>query len=134
MPQKNVWDFITDPVKIGKCLPDVKSLEVESEDRSTAVIRVGVGPIRSDFKFRIEITEKQPMKHVRLKTKGMGSGSSVDLDTIIDLKEQADGCILSYKSDVRVGGIMAGLGQRLMRDTADKTIAAIFECVKKQVA
>ena len=132
--QRTLWDFIIDPGKIGKCLPDVKSLEVENENKSIAVIRVGVGPIRTDFKFRIEIVEKQPTSHVRLKAAGAGSGSRIDLDTIIDLRESSGGCSLSYKSDVKVGGVMAGLGQRLMKDTAEKTISGIFECIRKQTA
>jgi len=28
---------------------------------------------------------------------------------------------------------MAGLGQRVMMDTAGKTVAGIFDCIKKQV-
>jgi hypothetical protein len=134
VPQRTVWDFIINPARIGKCLPDVKSLEVENENQSIAVIRVGVGPIRTDFKFNIEIVEKQPTNHVRLKARGSGSGSSLDLDTVIDLRESSGGCTLSYRSDVKVGGVMAGLGQRLMKDTADRTIAGIFECIRKQVA
>jgi carbon monoxide dehydrogenase subunit G len=132
--QRTLWDFITDPARIGKCLPDLKSLEVENENKSTAIIRVGVGPIRTDFKFRIEIVEKQPTSHVRLKATGTGSGSSINLDVVIDLRERPRGCTLYYKSDLKVGGIMAGLGQRLMKDTADKTIAGIFECIRKQAA
>lgn len=131
--QKTLWNFIIDPAGIGKCLPDLKSLEVENENESTAIIRVGVGPIRADFKFRIEIVEKQASSHIRLKSTGTGSGSSINLDVAIDLMERPGGCTLSYKSDVKVGGIIAGLGQRLMKDTADKTIASIFECITKQV-
>ena len=133
VPANIVWNFIIDPAKIGKCLPDVKNLEVESETKSNAIIRVGVGPIRSDFKFRIEIVEKQPTRHVRLKAAGMGSGSSVNVDAVIDLDDHAGGCTLSYKSDVKVGGIMAGLGQRLMKDTAERIITDIFECIREQV-
>ena len=134
VPEKTVWDFIIDPAKIGKCLPNIKSLEVESEDKSVAVIRVGVGPIRSDFKFRIEIVEKQPTNHVRLMAKGTGYCNTLDMDTTIDLQERPEGCSLAYKSDVKVGGVLAGLGQRLMKDTADKTITAIFECIRNNVS
>jgi hypothetical protein len=134
VPGDRIWDFITDSARIGKCLPDVKSLEVENENKSKAIIRVGVGPIRSDFKFRIEIVEKQPTRHVRLKATGAGSGSNVNVDAVIDLKDHTGGCTLSYKADVKVGGIMAGLGQRLMKDTAEKIITNIFECIREHVS
>ena len=133
-PREKLWEFITNPATIGRCLPDLKSLEVENENQSSAIVRVGVGPIRADFKFRIEIVDKQPMTHVRLKAVGSGSSGSVNLDTAIELKEIPGGSAISYKSEVKVGGVMAGLGQRMMKDTADKTVAGIFECVKTQLA
>jgi len=108
-PRERAWEFITDPAKVGKCLPDLKSLEVQDENHFLAVIRVGVGPIRSDFKFKIEITEKTPPHHVRLKAVGTGSGSSINLDTVIELQETGPGSSLSQKSDVKVGGMMASL-------------------------
>jgi carbon monoxide dehydrogenase subunit G len=132
-PRERLWEFIVNPAAIGRCLPDLKSLDIETENKSSAVIRVGVGPIRSDFKFKIEIVEKQPISRVRLKAVGNGSGGSINLDTEIELRETTSGSAISYKSDVKVGGMMAGLGQRLIDDTAEKTMAAVFECIKKQV-
>lgn len=132
-PRGKLWEFIVNPATMGRCLPDLKSLDVENEDKSSAIIRVGVGPIKSDFKFRIEIVEKQPISHVRLKAVGSGSGGSINLDTKIELRDTIGGSAVSYKSDVKVGGMIAGLGQRLINDTAMKTVAAVFECVKKQV-
>jgi len=131
-PKEKLWEFIVDPGKIGKCLPDLKTLQVESADKFVAIIRVGVGPIRTDFKFRIEIIGKEPVNRVRLRAVGSGSGSSITLDTTIDLEEIPDGSQLVYRSDVKVAGVMASLGQRLIKETADKTISGIFECIKNQ--
>ena len=131
-PREKLWEFIIDPAKIGKCLPDLKTLQVEGADKFVAVIRVGVGLIRSDFKFRIELLGKEPVSHVRLRAVGSGSGSSIILDTTIDLKETPDGSQLAYRSDVKVAGLMASLGQRVIRETADKTISGIFECIRNQ--
>jgi carbon monoxide dehydrogenase subunit G len=131
--RENVWTFIIDPAKISKCLPELKSLEVESEDRFVAVVRVGVGSIRTDFKFRIEIEGKSPINSVQLKAVGAGSGSSVVMDTVIELKEIPDGTELFYSSDVKIGGMIASLGQRVIKDAAEKTITRIFECIKQQV-
>lgn len=132
-PRSKVWEFIIDPTRISKCLPDLKNLEVESDDRFVALVRVGVGPIRADFKFKIEILEKKPINRARLKATGSGSGSNIILDTAIELTEIHGGTQLSYRSDVKVGGVMASLGQRVIKDTADKTISAVFECVRNQV-
>lgn len=130
---ERIWDFVTDPNRISKCLPGLKSLEVEGEDRFVAVTRVGVGTIRADFKFKIEITGKEPPSRVKLKAEGSGSGSRVNLDISIEIRQIAGGAQLVYRSDARVSGMMAGVGQRVITDTAGKTVATIFECVKAQV-
>jgi len=131
--REKVWTFITDPAKISRCLPGLKTLEIESEDRYVAVVRVGVGPIRTDFKFRIETVSKSPPGSVQLKAVGAGSGSSIIIDTLIELKEAADGTELSYSSDAKIGGIMMSLGQRVIKDAAEKMVSGIFECVKQQL-
>jgi carbon monoxide dehydrogenase subunit G len=131
--REKLWEFIINPAHIGKCLPDLRSLEVESEDKFVALVRVGVGPIRTDFKFRIEISGKEPLSHMRLRAVGSGSGSSIILNTEIGLREILGGCELFYRSDVKVGGIMASLGQRMIRGTADKMVTTLFECIKKQI-
>ncbi len=132
-PREKVWGYVIDPNKIGKCLPDLKSLEVQGEDKFTAVVRVGIGPIKTDFRFRLEIVEKTPPAHARLKGTGTGSGSSVDLDTSIDLTEITGRTRLAYKADVKVGGVMAGLGQRMMGSATEKTVNEVFECVRREL-
>lgn len=131
-PREKVWEFITDPNRIGKCLPDVRNLELAGEDRFTAIVKVGIGVIKGDFNFRLAI-EKTPPSHVKLKATGTGAGSNVDLDTNIDLEEVAGGTRIAYKTNVKVGGVMAGLGQRMMGKVAEKTISQVFECVSHEL-
>ena len=128
-----VWEFIIDPARISKCFPDLKTVAIENESKFTAVVRAGVGPIRTDFKFRIEITGKEPPRRVQLKAAGYASGSTINLDVAVEINQVPGGSQLVYKSDVKVGGMMAGLGQRVITDAASKTVASVFSCVKKQV-
>jgi carbon monoxide dehydrogenase subunit G len=131
--REKVWEFIIDPAKIGKCLPGLKTMEVEGEDKFTAVLHIGVGFVSGDFKFRIEIVGKDPVNRVQLKAAGSGSGSSITIDMAIELKEVSGATELLYRSEVKVGGMIAGLGQRVFKDTADKTVVGVFECLKQQV-
>jgi carbon monoxide dehydrogenase subunit G len=132
-PRQRLWEFITDPDKIGKCLPDLKTLNVESDDTFTAVVRVGVGFMKADFKLKVEIVGKEPLSRVQLRAVGTGSGSNINMDLAIELKEIPQGSELDYKTDVKVSGMMASLGQRVIKDTAERTVAGIFDCVRKQL-
>jgi len=132
-PREKVWEFVIDPTKIGKCLPDLKSLNVESANNFTAIARVGIGFMKGDFKFQLAIVEQEPPSHARLKGTGSGVGSSVSMDTSIDLSEAEEGTKLAYKAEVQIGGTLASVGQRVIGGTIEKTVAQVFECVKKQL-
>jgi hypothetical protein len=131
-PRDKVWDFVIDPNKIGKCLPDLKSLQVEADNKFTAVARVGIGFMKGDFKFQLAIVEQNPPSHARLKGTGSGVGSSVNMDTSIDLVDIDAGTKLMYKADVQIGGTLASVGQRVIGGTIEKTIGEVFTCVKRQ--
>jgi hypothetical protein len=131
--RERVFDFITDPNKIGRCFPDMKSLQMEGEDKFVAIVKVGIGFLRGDFKFHIAIVEKQPPSRVRLQGNGSGAGSNVDLSTVIELTEVADGTKLDYKADAKLVGAIAALAQRVIGSTTEKTINTLFDCVKKQL-
>jgi len=134
-PRDKVWDFVIDPNKIGKCLPDLKSLQVEADNKFTAVARVGIGFMKGDFKFQLATVEQNPPSHARLKGTGNGVGSSVSMDTSIDLADidAGAGTKLTYKAEVQIGGTLASVGQRVIGGTIEKTIGEVFACVKKQV-
>jgi len=128
-----VWDFVIDPNKIGKCLPDLKSLQVEADNKFTAIARVGIGFMKGDFRFQLAIVEQTPPSHARLKGTGSGVGSSMNMDTSIDLADSDTGTKLTYKADVQIGGTLASVGQRVIGGTIEKTISDVFTCVKRQV-
>ena len=132
-PRARVWEVVIDPNKIGKCLPDLKTLEVGADNTFTAVARVGIGFMKGDFKFRLAIVEQNPPAHARLKGTGSSAGSSVSMDTSIDLAEAEGGTKLTYVADVQIGGTLASVGQRVIGGTVEKTVAQVFECVKKQL-
>ena len=132
-PRDKVWDFLIDPNKIGKCLPDLKSLQVEADNKFTAIARVGIGFMKGDFKFQLAIVEQIPPSHARLKGTGTGVGSSMNMDASIDLADSETGTKLTYKADVKIGGTLASVGQRVIGGTVEKTVSEVFTCVKRQV-
>ncbi len=132
-PRQKVWEFLIDPNAIAKCLPDLQRLDIEGPDKFSALVKVGVGFIKGDFKMRLQITEKQPPSHATMTITGSGASSSVDVLTTIDLADKGPATELKWTADVKVGGLMAGLGQRMMGSATEKTVSDMFECVKKQL-
>lgn len=133
-PPQKVFDFLLDPKKFAKCLPDLQKLEVKGKDRFSAVVKVGVGFIKGAFTFDFTVVERTRPSHARLKAHGSGTGSSVDLDSTMDLAEEpAGGTAMSWKADAQVGGLLAGVGQRLLQGVAEKTVNQLFASIRKEL-
>ncbi len=131
--RQRVWEFVTNPNNLAQCLPDLKSLEVEGEDKFNAIVRAGIGFIKGDFKFKLALLDKVPPSHARLNGTGTGAGSSVDLDASMDLAETDGQTKLTYKAVVKVGGAMATLAQSMFQRKAESIVTDVFSSVRSHV-
>jgi carbon monoxide dehydrogenase subunit G len=132
-PRQKVWDFISIPNNLAKCLPDLQKLEVAAPDRFKATIKAGVGFVKGTFNFEFTMLDMQPPTHAKLSAHGSGTGSTVDLETAIDLSDLPDGTRMAWKADAKVGGLIASVGQRLLEGAAQKLVNNLFTCLKKQL-
>ena len=82
-----LWAFVTDPQRVGQCLPDVIDITVPDPTHFDAVVRVGVGPVRGNFKLRMELVPDQSGRRIDMKISGGGFGSTVDLTAGADVED-----------------------------------------------
>ena len=127
----NVFALLMDPNRISQCMPDLQKLEVKSPDDFTAVVKAGVSFIKGDFNMHFTVAEKTPPTHAKLIAHGTGIGSTVDLDTMMDLTDGPDGgTSMKWTAEARIGGRIASVGQRLMEGQAEKIIKQLFSCLE----
>lgn len=128
-----VFAFLTDPKRISACMPDLQSLEVKSPDDFIAVIKAGISFIKGDFKMHFTIAEKRPLEHAKLLARGSGMGSTIDLESTLDLAEADGKTKMKWVAEAAVGGRIASVGQRLLSGQAEKTIKQLFGCLQGQL-
>ncbi len=130
-PKDKVYAIIMDPNQISKCMPDLQKLEVKSPDDFTAVVRAGVSFIKGDFSLHFVSVEKSPPTHAKLTAHGSGIGSTVDMETVMDLSDtDAGGTSMKWTADAKIGGRIASVGQRLLNGQSEKIIKQLFDCLR----
>lgn len=129
-----VWAFISDPAKVGACLPDVQSVDVKDAHNFDATVKVAVGPVRGNFKFSITLVPADSGSHMDLKISGGGLGSVVNLLAGADLTENGATTTLDWKGSAQVNGPVATIGGRVLDAQSHKVIATTFENVKNAVS
>src|SRR2546427_8970946 len=125
---KDVFDVMTDPKQISKCMPDLQKLDVKSKEEFTVVVKAGVSFIKGDFTLNFRLVESEPPAHAKLVARGSGIGSVVDLETIIDLSDSGDGgTLMKWQAEGKGGGRNASVRQRRLSSQATKETNQLFE-------
>ena len=128
-----VYAFITDPHKMGQCLPEVQSVDVHDATSFDAVVKVAVGLVRGKFKYKVTLTPDATAKRVVVKTSGGGMGSAVDMTATARLTGDGSRTTLAWDADAIARGPVAAVGGRVLDAQAHKLIAKTFTNIKDQV-
>jgi len=113
-PRDRVWSAFLDPAVISTAIPGCEKLEALGNDEFKATLKIGVAAVKGTFEGRVKLSDKKPPESYRLSADGSGGPGFVKADTLITLTEIDGGTRVSYSADVQVGGLVAGVGQRML--------------------
>jgi carbon monoxide dehydrogenase subunit G len=114
-PRQRVWDAFLDPEQLRQAIPGCEKLEALGNDEFRAVMKVGVAAVKGTFEGKVKLGEKNPPNSYRMSVEGSGGPGFVRGDTLITLSDlEGGGTHVAYSADVQVGGLIAGVGQRML--------------------
>lgn len=133
-PRAQVWDFISKPEEIAKCLPDLQNLEVKDSKTFAVTVKVGIAFVRGSFKFDFTLLDQKPPSHSKFEAMGKGAGVSVRLMASMDLNEvDAWTTELAWKTDAELGGLLGEISPSLIQSSTSKFTQQFFDCVKAKL-
>jgi len=113
-PRQKVWDAFLDPRQLQKAIPGCEKLEAVGADEFKATLKIGVAAVKGTFEGKVRLSDRKPPESYRLAAEGSGGPGFLKADTLITLSEIAGGTRVAYSADVQVGGLIAGVGQRML--------------------
>ena len=113
-PRQKVWDAFLDPEVLRQAIPGCEKLEALGNDEYKATMKVGVAAVKGTFEGKVRLFDKKPPESYRLAVEGSGGPGFIRGETVISLSDADGGTRVSYTADVQVGGLIAGVGQRMM--------------------
>ena len=109
--QTEAYQFLVDPNRLTRYLPDVEEVEIEDENNFTVTAKVGISHIRGSMVMKLSLTEKNEPVSAKVTGQGTGMASVVDMTTTFDLEEAVEGMTtINWSGDVKVGGKLAAFG------------------------
>jgi len=126
-PREKVWQVLLDPKILAQCMPGCEELKEIGPDQYEANVRVGIAAVKGTYKAKISIKDKQPPSHYILSGQGSGGPGFMQGDVVIDLEQEGGETLLKYSTDAKVGGLIAGVGQRMIGGIAKMMIDQFFK-------
>jgi carbon monoxide dehydrogenase subunit G len=129
-PADRVWAALNDPAVLVRTIPGCSALEPNGPDRYRMTVTAGVASIKGVYSGEVALHDQQPPGSFRLRASGAGAPGTVRADVLVRLEDAADGTTsLSYDADAVVGGMVGGVGQRMLTGVAKKTAGEFFKAV-----
>jgi len=125
-----VWKALNDPAVLVRTIPGCTRLEETGPDAYRMTITAGVASIKGVYTGDVSLSEQKPGDSFVLKAAGAGAPGTVSADVVVRLTEvDASTTNLTYDADAIVGGMIGGVGQRMLSGVAKKTAGEFFGAV-----
>jgi uncharacterized protein len=132
-PRQKVWGAFLDPEMLRKAIPGCEKLELTGPDEYKATLKIGVAAVKGTFEGKVRLSDKKPPESYRLSAEGSGGPGFVRSDTLISLADIDGGTRVSYSADVQVGGLIAGVGQRMLGGVSKMMADQFFNRMGEQL-
>jgi uncharacterized protein len=114
VPRERVWNAFQDPETLRQAIPGCEKLEAVAQDEYRATLKVGVAAVKGTFEGKVRLFDKTPPNSYRMAVEGSGGPGFIRGETQISLSDAEGGTRVSYVADVQIGGLIAGVGQRML--------------------
>lgn len=132
-PKADVWKALQDPAVLARTLPGCEALEVVGPDRYAMTISAGVASIKGTYQGTVELADKVEPDTMRMKAQGAGAPGTIFADAQVRLEAVEGGTRVEYDADAIVGGMIGGVGQRVLVGVTKKTAGEFFKAVEGEL-
>ncbi|MGI8532595.1 MAG: SRPBCC family protein [Geodermatophilaceae bacterium] len=132
-PPDRVWAALNDPDVLARTIPGCEQLAETGPEEYRMTVSAGVASIKGTYLGRVRISDRvEPTSYV-LHASGSGGPGTVSADCLVRLAAEGDGTAVSYEADAVIGGVIAGVGQRVLAGVAKKMAGQFFSNVDREL-
>ena len=130
-----VYAGLTDPALLVRAIPGCQRLEQTGPDTYKATVSAGVASIKGTFDGEVRLSDRVPPHSFTLHASGAGAPGTVTAVARVALAPaDGGGTALRYDADATIGGVIGGVGQRMISGVARRTAGDFFAAVDRELA
>jgi carbon monoxide dehydrogenase subunit G len=132
-PVPDVWKALQDPAVLARTIPGCERLDEVAPDTYAMTIRAGVASIKGTYAGQVALSDPEPPHAFTLRAQGQGAPGTIDATVRVRLSEADGGTRVDYDADAIVGGMIGGVGQRMLASVGKKTAGEFFSAVENAI-
>src|SRR6476661_5654982 len=129
-----VYDAFHDPAVLARTLPGCEKLTEVAPHSYAMTITAGVAAIKGTYEGTVALENPQRPHSFTMKAAGAGGPGTVSADVRVTLAATNGGTDLTYEADAVVGGVIGGVGQRMLGGVTKKMAGQFFKAVDRDIA
>lgn len=127
-----LWRALNDPVVLTRCIPGCKAMTETAPDSYKVDMQLRVAAVGGAFEGEIGLSEKDEPKTCRIQVSGAGTLGHGNGTARFDITPEGEGSKLTYGGTGEIGGLVAGVGQRILSSVSKHLIGRFFTALRKE--
>ena len=133
-PVAAVWKALLDPAVLVRSIPGCERLEATGENSYSMTVTVGVAAIKGTYAGTCALTDLDEHRSLRLTGEGAGAPGTISADVAVRFTDNGDATTtLTYDADTVVGGMIGGVGQRMLTSVSRRMAAEFFGALEQVI-
>ncbi|HLY17204.1 MAG TPA: carbon monoxide dehydrogenase subunit G [Bryobacteraceae bacterium] len=125
--RERAYELMQDPTVLARAMPGCDHLALIGPDEYEMRMKMVISSIQGLFAGKVRIADRNPPEGFRLIVEGSGKAGFMKGEGLLTLASLYASTDVHYEGDVQVGGMIAGVGQRLIDATSRFLIKKFFQ-------
>lgn len=128
-----LWTALNDPEVLTRCIPGCKKMTEISPDSYKVEMQLRVAAVGGSFEGEIALSDKEAPRSCNIKVSGAGTLGHGNGTARFDIEPDGeDASKLVYKGAGEIGGLVAGVGQRILSSVSKHLVGRFFVALRKE--
>jgi carbon monoxide dehydrogenase subunit G len=130
--RQQLWGGLNDPTVLAKCIPGCKEMVATAPDQYDVKMQLKVAAVGGTFDGKVKLFEKDVPETCHITVSGGGTLGTGDGRAKFTLTETGPNTTrLHYAGSGEIGGLVAGVGQRVLGSVSKHLTKKFFKDLRK---
>ena len=133
LPSK-IWEMLMDTDTLARIVPGISRLEKTGENKYKSIIEIKMGPVNSSFTGDLQMEDIKEPEGFTLKVQQnskIGNANAAIKISLLPVNE--NNTEVSFDGDVKLSGMLAAMGQRLIGGVSNTLTKQFFSNMEKEL-